>query len=284
MSLDDPNRWRPMMAAPPEGDRPAVGDTIGVAYAAWTVVEARPVEDVDLDDEDRRWLALYKPEYREQHRPYTLVLRHDRGPILVTGTRKLHDGSRVIHLRVAGTASFGVHVLPPRYPVCSCHGDPWPCRDYQQDREAANQAVRLERILATAMPGVCAHCLEPITARQKTLSFPEPSLLVPGAPGPTFHPGRVGCWFGASEYETRHRLPAHPDATRLASCTGTGFVHRASGERDCSAGSDCTGHHGPRGAAYYCYTAYSVNGGPAPRPSRRCMYDDGRVACRGGAA
>lgn len=271
-----------MWGTPQRYGRPNVGDVIGLAYAAWTVVEARPVEDVDLSDDDRATLAQYKPEYREQCRPYTLVLSHVRGPVLLK-TRRLHDGSRVVHVGVpAGSRSFGVHVLPDRYPVCSCHGDPWPCREYDRDREAERQTQRLDRALATAMPGVCAHCLAPISSRQKSLSFPEPSLLVPGAPGPTFHAGRSECWHGAAEYETRHRLRIYPDAARLASCTGVGFVHRGSGELDCSAGLSCTGHHGPRGATYFCYTATTSVNGAFPRPSRSCGYRADYLACRGG--
>lgn len=233
--------WKPS----PEKLRHTPGDVVAMYYAAWRVVEVTVVEDVDLDDDERRQMRLWKPGFQERHRPYNVVLQHDRGPVLAH-TRRLHDGTRVMHLRLnqGGTLTM----LPDRYTVCSCHGDPWPCRDQVRDWAAEREADKLDRLLAQAAPGVCAGCLEPITARQLTLRFPEEHALIPGAPGPVYHAGRGECWWKAGQYEVKHRLPAHPGVDRLASCSGHAYIHVIGGELDCTAGPVCTGLHGPPNA------------------------------------
>jgi len=249
MSFDvDPDvaKWTPssrrMWKPPPEQLRLEVGDVVGLWYAAWRVIEVRIVEDVDLLDEDRKNMRLYKPEYRERQRPYHVLLEHERGPLLVQAQR-IHDGTRRVSITI--TDGLLLNRLPERYQVCSCHGDPWPCRDQIRDWEAEAAAASLDRLMAQATPGVCAACLEPITSRQASLQFPEEHALIPGAPGPAYHAGRGGCWYAASQYEEKHRLPAHPGAARLASCPGHAYVHVVGGQLDCSAGEACTGLHGP---------------------------------------
>lgn len=236
--------WRPSARGigRPRVARHGPGDLVGLYYATWQVVDVTPVEDYDLSDDERRHMGLFKPDARESRRPYYVVLRHERGPLLVP-TKRLHDGVHTLHLRLNEGGSLPA--LPDRYPVCSCHGDPWPCRDQVRDWAAEQEGVRLERLLASVAPGVCAGCLEPITHRQDKLSFPEEHALIPGAPGPTYHAGRAECWWSARRYETEHRLRLDPDAERLASCPGHAYYHALGGTLDCTAGDLCTGHHGP---------------------------------------
>lgn len=273
-------RWRPTSGRRLSG-RPEPGQLLGLFYAAWRVLEVRPYLDVDLDDDQRKHLALWKPEFREVHRPYHMVLEHERGPVLVeTKRHHYYDGVLRMSFTVNGYAS-GLFLLGDRYAVCSCHGDPWPCQDDDRDHVAQEAGQKMDRLLATVTPGICAGCLEPITARQPTITFPEGHVQIPGAPGPTYHAGRGRCWYAAAQYEEKYRLRAHPDADRVASCPGYLFVHAGDLSADCSAGPACTGHHGPgmkRGRRYGdCFTRMydgSALSAPIPRPTRSCGYGD----------
>ena len=269
-----PDRWRPLGAYPTYALL-QVGQLVGWRYAVWQVVEVRPRDEADLTDEDRRFLAAYKPEARPGRWPYTLVLAHVRGPLLCEpGQRqRLHDGTITVHL---GVPAGGVRhpVLPTRYLLCSCCGDPAPCLEEAREETAEAAGRRLDRLVASHTPGVCAGCRGPISSRQKTLTFPEPSLLVPGMPGPTFHTGRIDCWMQARAYELDHRLPAFPDAARMASCPGALFHHVVDDRYECTAERLCTGHHGPhRRASIPCYTwMLSARDRRSPRPVGSCAH------------
>lgn len=270
-----PDRWTASSRST-DTFRPEVGQILAWRYATWRVVEVRVRGDADLTDEDRQALTGYKPEYRDQKRPYTLVLRHERGPVLVEKPQTLHDGSKTVHLGVKAAAHHRWHVLDERYALCVCHGHPYPCQDFAAERIAEDEAERMGRLLDSHAPGVCASCREPITTRAKSLTFPEPSVLVPGAPGPTYHANRWQCWRSARMYELDKRLPAYPNAVRIASCPGLLFVHEAGGWEECTAERLCTGHHGPKGRRgdLRCYTRSYVaaNGGGYPRPPSDCGY------------
>lgn len=246
--------------------RPEPGEIIGLRYAAWRVIEVRPFDDVDLTDEVRQQMARLKPEFRERCRPYALVLDHVAGPNLL-GRRRAHlDGTRVAWV-----------LLGERYAVCSCHGHPWPCQDADRDRVAEMQAAAMDRTLAKAVPGVCQGCGEPITRRQKTVTYVGESLLVPGGPTPKFHT-RSGCWSAATDYELKW-LAADPRRERILTwpkCSGVSIVH-ADGSDECHRAGDrydppspdCRGHRTHDHMAYSsCVSAYAGEGG-CPRGCRR---------------
>ena len=261
-------------------DRPEPGQLVGLWYAVWRVVEVRPYEDVHLSDEQRAHMTMWKPGFQKQHRPYHLVVQHERGPVLIeTKRHHYHDGAVRVSFTVP-CCSVTLYSVGDRYPVCSCHGHPWPCQDHDHDRVAQEAGQKMDRLLATATPGVCAACLEPITARQPTVTFPEGHVQIPGAPGPTYHAGRGSCWWAATQYEEKHRLPAHPGADRVASCPGHLFIHAADLSLDCSAGPACTGLHGPRAHRRHrhgdCFTRHYDGNNPIPRPTRSCGYPHNR--------
>jgi hypothetical protein len=283
---------------------PEVDDLVGWRYAAWRVHEIRPYLDHDLTDQQRQELdavAAHIPEDRRQlvyarRRPFHLVLRHHNGPLIIKpgeekGFVRLHDGTREISF-TSWPHKQRWNVLPDPYRTCSCHGHIWPCQDYDQTVLAAHQARKMDRLMATAQPGTCAHCLEPISTRQRTVTFPEASRFVPGAPGPTFHAGRAACWQAAEEYERAGRLTDNPDIARLASCPGIRFIHEAhhlhAEQRiECTAGPFCTQLHGPAGYRNDTPCWYRVelagNEGAYARPSFDCGYRSGSDrACIGG--
>ena len=95
-----PDRWRPLFVTPTP-EPPKVGQRVGLAYGLWDVVEVVPRAEVDLSEDDRRWLAVLKPEFRQRSWPHTVVLRHSSGPMLLDEGeyRRLHDGAITTHVR-----------------------------------------------------------------------------------------------------------------------------------------------------------------------------------------
>jgi hypothetical protein len=247
---------------------PRTGEVIGYRYSAWRVTGVRVMADVDLVDVELDRMSRGGP------RPYDLELTHLAGPRL--------DGRDRIVVQGDGIAWPW---LGERFQTCSCHGHPWPCQDYDRDVLALTLGAKARRELAGATPGVCAACREEVTGRQQRLVFPEPSLIVPGAPGPTFHARRSQCWWGAHEYETKLRLASYPEADRLASCPGAGFVHEVGLRFECTAGPACTGLHGPlpkdrSNCATRTYT--DLVGAPGyKRPISDCGYRPSWGACLG---
>lgn len=271
--LTDPDRWSTSRC---EGTRlvsrrPRVGEVVGFRYSAWRVTEVRSVPDVDLTDAEQRRVAS------GWRHPCDIELLHLAGPMI--------DGEDQVVVRNHGVLWTW---LGERFRTCSCHGHPWPCQDYDRDVLVATLNRDTRRKLAGAGPGVCAACCQPITARQRTVAFPEPSLIVPGAPGPTFHAARLECWLDALRYETEQRIPAHPTVTRLVSCPGIRFVHELGGHHECTAGPACTGLHDPAGSRRdiepNCFTSTWKLADPAagyPRPLTDCGYRRGTLVCLG---
>lgn len=301
---ENPDNWRPYYTS--QTRRPVTeGDLVGWRYGAWRAVEVHPVPEVDLHDDERQKLDQYMSRFKEEprpkarmlERPYRVVLRHEAGPLILNpgeASQRLHDGACTVHFRVTGIRLTGIGsaftVLPEPYHTCSCHGHIWPCQEIDRTTLAQHQMRRMGRLMATADPGVCAHCLEPITTRQKSLTFPETSRLVPGAPGPTFHAGRSACWDAAESYERSGRLADNPDIVRLASCPGIRFIHEQHGmptgrRVECTAGPACTGLHGPAGHRRETPCWYQVhlaaNDGAYARPSLDCGYRSRRGGCLG---
>ena len=297
----DPDQWAPSYDNRNGNSRRLQdGDLVAWRYGAWRVIETCTVEDVDLSERSRQrlydWVGGFVPEAREsrlaQARPQDVVLCHESGPLLLKPgepNQTLHDGRRTVHFR-SWPLRHTWNVLPDPYRTCSCHGHIWPCQEIDRNVLAAHHARKMNRLMATADPGVCAHCLEPISTRQKSLTFPEPSRFVPGAPGPTFHAGRASCWGAAEDYERTGRLADNPEVVRLASCPGIRFLHestslRAEQRLECTAGPFCTGHHGPSGyrqdAPCWHLVQLAGNEGAHARPGFDCGYSTTVRRCLG---
>lgn len=280
----DPDRWMPDGAAYHRHMQAKVGLKVAWRYAVWRIVDIRERAEADWTDDDRAYLARQPAEFRKP--PRVIVLKHLNGPKLTDPEDFGLDGE--LHLLEPARNHHLWTGVNKRYPVCSCHGHPWPCMEWDRDRLVAGQAQRTERLLAGAQPGVCASCREPIRARQRSVTFPEPSLLVPGAPGPTYHTGRQECWLAAWQYEREQRMPAHPEATRLVSCPGTAVIHEIGLWVECNAGPACTGLHDVWGArkptSGTCATRVRKSWDLAAgyhRPMTDCGYRSRAVACLG---
>lgn len=302
----DPDNWAPSIGNRRDTvgcARPEVGDLVAWRYAAWLVHEIRPYLDCDLTDKQREKLdasvAHLTGEKRflacERNRPFHIVLRHHTGPLIIRpgeapGFKRLHDGAREVSF-TSWPDRYKWNRLPDPYQTCSCHGHPWPCQEIDRVVLTQHQLRKMDRLMATAQPGVCAHCLEPITTRQRTVTFLEESRFVPGAPGPTFHAGRAACWGAAEDYERGGRLVDNPDVSRIASCPGIRFIHEQHGmpteqRIECTAGPFCTGLHGPPGfrqdAPCWHRVQLAGNEGAYARPSVDCGYRSRGDGCLGG--
>jgi hypothetical protein len=298
---EDPDRWRPYPLARVMFRVPQVGDLLGWRYGGWRVDEATQVARHDLHADDQETLdrvaAGVPPERRESVRrtwtPWNIVIRHEHGPLIKKPGERfqtLHTGATTAHFTVKST-SRSFDVLTEPFPVCSCHGHIWPCQEMDLGDLVERRGLELDKVVAGHADGICYACCEPISTRQKYVTFPEPSFLLPGFTSPVFHAGRAACWSEAEDYERKYRLAADLDAPRFASCPGVRFIHEGRGlsgsdRLECTAGLFCTGHHGPSGyrhesACYHKIHLASNMDGAYPRPSRDCGYrnDDHGIGC-----
>lgn len=240
----------------PMTKRPPVGRLICHRDAVWRVTA---VTDSNLTDEERSvWIGAGMPPLGGwRYRPYQVELEHVGG--------HLPDGRPTIwrlDVRVAHTRNWGLywHVYPAtgRWPMCSCCGNPMPCKADRTDAYVETELGKirsLEEHARKVLPGCCWACGEPITRRQEAVAYAGPNLDIPGGPAVTFHTRRK-CHWKAHQYELkwleedpeRHRILTWPE------CHGTLMVH-ADGTSECIDGEpDCLGHdsHDHRSAAA-CY-------------------------------
>lgn len=80
-----------------------------------------------------------------------------------------------------------VYPDPERLPLCRCHAYPWPCRQLMDDQEARRDLQRMVELSERAQDGCCFACGEPIGPRQRSMTMPEPNVMLPGYPPPAFH-------------------------------------------------------------------------------------------------
>lgn len=266
LDLSSGDRWYPSGTQsryrPPE-----VGQYIAWQHAVWRVVEIRPLPDDRWSDHDRQALARYKREYRDRALPVHVVVRPaDLGD-------DIKDRNHDKHLRHRDGVTWYVYD-DEHYPVCARCREPLPCREKFGERVAGEAMARMARY-ETA--GVCPSCGEVVTARQKSLTFPE-NLRIPGGPPVTYHVGRYGCRHSAAEYE-KAWVAAEPNRRRATlSCPGH-VTNHGDGTYDCTELNECPG-------AFAIHRGYSacrcpdchVNGFPGCMPKPNARRNEGEVA------
>lgn len=222
-----PYRWRP------EGTQwdaeLAVGSILPWRHAAWRVIDIRPIPEVDWDERDRQWMEgrRIRPG-RTLDVPCAVIVR----PVAVTGNDpRARDYD--VHLHVSPWHRLDVYP-DEHYPVCAKCLEPMPCRE-RKVTEIAERAAKAAD--AHSVPGVCPACQEPITGRQRVMTFEE-NLLIPFGPPVTFHSGRRGCRDAARDYERRW-ADAAPGRKTTLSCRGHVWQHADGPE--CSEGAECAG-------------------------------------------
>lgn len=270
-------RWLPATTRSKYSRRPDVGDVIGQDHRVWRITG---VDDVPLlDDADRDyWISVGMPDLATwSQRPFRVRVVHVGGPIPM-GAK---PGKEFV-MRVGPRQYVTWHVYPGgRWPQCSCCGDPMPCASQMQDEAVTAAQDRMAKMEAR-IPGCCWACEEPITHRQRAVTFPGTNLDLPTAPAPSFHLRRT-CYGSAAEYEkrwlvtdeSRRRILTYPE------CPGTLVVHHDGGS-ECHGGLDtCHGRgtHDHRAfAACYaqshgCSRQCPIDGHPGCSPTRRARRD-----------
>lgn len=214
---------------------PAVGDVVALNHEVWRVVEIRDLPPEQWRDADRLRSGKHKPQVARL-RPARLVNHPD--PVKAKSEDE-HYGT--LHVW-----SWDVYPDPEHYPVCACCGEPMPCRA-EVGRKTAQEAV--EHMGRFEVDGVCPACSEPVTKRQKSLTFSE-NLEVLGGPPVTFHL-RGKCHYSAMKYEQRW-VAADPARRRtLLSCAGH-LTNHNDGTYDCTAYGECPGPVARHNSASVC--------------------------------
>lgn len=271
------DRWYGLGTMPHYGP-PPIGALLAQDHAVWRITD---VTDLPLTNADREvWLEAGMPDAADwRGRPYRV------GVEFVAGVRPSWapaDGSvQPAHTDAPARkwSGYAWYLYPDsgRWPMCSCCGEPMPCRAELQDREVTESLKRVEE-MATKLPGTCWGCGEPITNRQKVVTYPGDNLDLPGGPEVRFH-SRRSCWSKATRYELawiavdprRERILTYPK------CGGILIVH-ADGSSECRSGRgplgeenlgepDCRGHLTHDHAAHAaCYVGDAWLSRPADMP------------------
>jgi hypothetical protein len=247
-------RHRVVLGASEIAFPPPAGRLIAHQHAVWRIHQVQIPAEFTGDDR-QMWLDAGCPDPAELDRwtgwPYIVHA------VWVAGERPSWapaTGPVVAKLRVPASPWGGKntwHLYPEsgRWPQCSCCGGPMPCRAELLDQRVAAGLAEVEKH-THKMPGCCWACTEPITHRQKAVTYEGDNLDMPTGPAVQFHT-RQQCRPAACEYEERW-LVLDPRRERILTwptCGGILIVH-ADGTSQCVTGSDqlyvrdpnCRGH------------------------------------------
>lgn len=201
-------------------------------HAVWRVIETRDIPDDRLTEYQRQHLASIRPDavarVRSQLKTVTVRPAH-----ITSDDPRARDHDR--HLRPNRLGVDWWVYEDEHYPVCAQCGEPLPCREQQARRTAEREIANMGRY---ETPGVCPCCGEPVTGRQKSITF-HTNLEIPGGPPVTFHTRRR-CHGDATRYETRW-VAADPERRRhTLTCPGF-LTNHNDGTYDCTEQAGCAG-------------------------------------------
>lgn len=204
------------------GERPPVGALVAWRHAAWRVIDVSDVPAEWWTDDDReasKWWGA----------PYRIVLRPAR---LGDDPR---DRDHDLHLRCPARCEGWNVYRHSHYPVCVECGEPTPCRQQMAEQQAQRAAAAMSRY---DTPGVCPACQEPVSARQKSITFAD-NLEAPAGPPVTFHL-RGRCHHSAVRYEERWAKVDPANRRVTLTCRGR-LTNHGDGTYECTQGVDCSG-------------------------------------------
>lgn len=199
------------------------------------------------------------PKPEDETFPWRIVLR----PIAITGDDP-RDRDHDQPFKVSAGLRYYTFA-DEHYPICAKCLEPLPCREQMAEEVAAGAAKSLDEYSAA---GVCPSCAEPVTGRQKAITWQE-NVVNPFGPPVTFHLRRA-CHWDAVQYERRWHAadPEHRPLTM--SCPGS-IVHHHDGTHDCTAPA-CPGGNAQHPAQAWHHPGYTdchcVAGTPTPAEAR----------------
>lgn len=238
--------WHPLGAEWSYHARPATGDLFAHTHGVWRALTVEDLERALWSDDDEEghaaWLTWAKDGAEWPARPYRVEVEHVAGhnPMPKDGRGEQHTrGALTIH----ANSRPRWHIYESgRWPMCSCCGEPMPCRAQMIDWQVEEAAATIDDH-AHKMPSCCWGCGEPITARQRSVVYAGTNLDLPGGPEVRFHT-RKACRYQAETYERRW-LTDDPDRPRILTypkCGGRLVVH-GDATSECFGGEDdCQGH------------------------------------------
>lgn len=170
-------------------------------------IEHKKVAVGDLVAHDHMALRVLQVDPRDDG--VVLLVRRERGPKCPAENDRQEFGFRT-------PFRSGVVCAWPdeRMALCSCHGDPYPCRQMAHERHQLAAMRRDADLIAKAHDGHCLSCGELVTSRQGKVLAPEPNVLLPGFPAPLFHL-RLSCRDGLNSYDRSRRARLGADWTPL---------------------------------------------------------------------
>lgn len=231
------DRWRPLLAAA-QYRPPAPGDLVARDHAVWRVLE---VVDLPLTGADRElWLEAGMPDLPAwKGRPCVVALDFVAGarPAWAPPEGAVPGGKVTLTAQRYTGQEWRVYPSSGRWPACSCCGDPMPCRTELQDEEVGRSLEQVEEF-SRRLPGCCWACEEPISSRQRSVTYPGDNLDLPGGHEPHFHT-RSLCRGRAERYELRW-IATDPRRERILTyplCGGILVVH-GDGSTECQSGRD----------------------------------------------
>jgi hypothetical protein len=229
-----PYKWYPQGTSTEYAPYLTPGLLVAHEHAIWRIVEVRRLPDNEWTEQEREAVENISDVFT----PHTVVLRPASITLDDPRSRDLDK-----HYRSRG-AMWHVY-RDEHYPICgTCH-EPLPCREKKAAQIAAAAGRELERYTT---PGVCPACQEPITARQKTLTF-ETNVKIPGGPPVVFHARGGECRRWAIGYED-DLLRHDPTYRTTLSCPGS-ITNHLDGTYECTEGPACRGPQVPH-PCYAC--------------------------------
>jgi len=193
---------------------PVPGTLVALRHMVWRVVDVRDYPSDLQDANDPKLHVVLRPAKRGDD-------PRDRD----------HD----VSLSVSRYAEWRVYE-DEHHPVCAVCGEPTPCRETMARRTATQAAERAATLAAKAELG-CMACGEPVTTRQKAITFEGVNLDAPTTGSPIFHM-RARCFDSALRYERRW-VAAEPGRRWRLQCSGENRRHVDGWQ--CTEGADCPG-------------------------------------------
>lgn len=158
-----------------------VGDIVGYDYAAWEVTHLQPMSEPDGNGYDTR--VTFTRRFGPKHE------------------RENQFGDMAGRIRSGRWSALRIYRNGRVY-LCSCCGNPAPCRMQIAEEQSQQAANTFDERLSRMGPGLCYGCGEVITQRQERLTFPGDHADFPGRSGPTFHT-RKACLSERQSYARR---------------------------------------------------------------------------------